>query len=119
MKRLMILMASAFFVFALSACGGGGGDSSSSDSGSSSNSITDATTGMVLLKVTGGTYTNNDTKWLSYDKQITPARRTAKQCLHFGERGGINGTALGLAALTAEVCCVQRLLPRRTDTARL
>ena len=32
MKRLMILMASVFFVFALSACGGGGSDGGSNSS---------------------------------------------------------------------------------------
>ena len=29
------------------------------------------------ITFTGGTYTNNDTKWLSYDKQITPAPEPA------------------------------------------
>lgn len=54
-------------VIGMTGCGGGedtpvvsvGGGSS--NSGSSSNSITDATTGMVLQKVTGGTYTMGDT----------------------------------------------------------
>ena len=54
MKRLMVLMSSAFFVFALSACGGGGGGGGGDETGTTSSlpRFTDNANGTVTDNLT-------------------------------------------------------------------